>query len=156
MTTVTNEAIPYFEEGDDIPCSVKAGKSVIGKRFVVIAGDVQGGAPMEGLSTDVEGRNFVIENAPAKTIAPLGVAMFNAAEKRKVTVKSSPIIIPVTAAEAIAAGELVGVGAEGKAVKAVQASEAEIKAGLPSWKVTPVGLACANAAEGADCPVKLF
>jgi hypothetical protein len=155
MTTVTNECIPYQEPGMNIPASVKAGKTVIGKRFVIIAADVQGG-PLEGLSTDVEGHNYVIENAGAAAKAVLGVAVFNAAEKRKVTVKSSGHILPVTAAEAIGFGELVGVGAEGKAVKAVQASEAEIKAGLPSWKVTPVGYACGNAAEGADCPVKLF
>jgi hypothetical protein len=153
--SVVNECTPYFEPGDDIPCSVKAGKAVIGKRFVIIAGDVQGG-PLEGLSTDVEGHNFVIENAGAAAKAPLGVAVFNAAEKRKVTVKAAPNILPVTAAEAIAAGEQVGVGAEGKAVKAVLASEAEVKAGLPYWKVPPVGLACANAAEGADCAVKLY
>jgi hypothetical protein len=155
MTTVTNEATPYYEQGDDIPCSVNAGKAVIGKRFVKIAANMQG-PPPDGLNEDVEGHNFVIENAGAGEKAPLGVAMFNQAEKRKVTVKTSPIIIPVKAKEAIKAGELVGCGAEGEAVKAVQASEAEIKEGKPSWKVYPVGLACADAAEGADCAVKLF
>lgn len=153
--SVVNECIPYYEEGDDIPCSVRAGKAVIGKRFVKIAADMQG-PPPEGLNEDVEGHNFVIENAGAGEKAPLGVASHNQAEKRKVTAKAAPNILPVTAAEAINAGELVGVGAEGQAVKAVQASEAEIKAGLPSWKVYPVGLACANAAKDADCAVKLF
>lgn len=155
MSPVTNECIPYFEPGDDIPCSVKAGKAVIGKRFVVIAADVQGG-PLEGLSTDIEGHNFVIENAPAKSLAPLGVAVFNAAEKRKVTVKAAPNILPVTSGEAIAFGEQVGVGAEGMAVKAVAASEEEIKAGKAPYKVPPVGLCCGATANGADCPVKLY
>lgn len=154
MTTVTNECIPYYEPGDDIPCSVLAGKTVIGKRFVVVAADIQGG-PLEGLSTDVEGHNIQIENAPAKTFAPLGVASYNAAAKKKVTVKAAPNILPVTSSEAIAFGEMVGCAAEGKACKVVKATEAEAKEGKV-WQVPPVGLCVGTTANGADCPVKLF
>lgn len=153
--TVTNECTPYYEPGDDIPCSVLAGQAVVGKRFVVVAADIQGG-PLEGLSTDVEGHNIQIKPAPAGSIAPLGVAAHNAAENKKVTVKAAPNLLPVTAGEAIPFNELVGVGAEGKAVKAVKASEAEIKEGKFAWKVPPVGLCCGETANGADCPVKLF
>lgn len=153
-TAVVNECIPYQEPGDDLPCSVKAGKTVLGKRFVVIAEDMQG-AP-DGLTEDVEGNNYVIEQAAANAAVVLGVASHNAAEKTKVTVKGAPCVLPVVAGAAIKAGERVGVGAEGKAVKAVASSEAEIKEGKGDWKVPPVGLALADAAEGADCPVKLF
>lgn len=153
--SVVNECVPYYEPGDDLPCSVLAGKSVVGKRFVVVAADIQGG-PLNGLSTDVEGHNIQIEPAPAASISPLGVAVFNAAEKKKVTVKSAPNLLPVTAGEAINFGELVGVGAEGKAVKAVKASEAEVKEGKYSWKVPPVGLCVGTTENGKDCPVKLL
>jgi hypothetical protein len=152
--TVTNECIPYQEPGDDLPCSVKAGKSVVGKRFVVIGEDMQGDP--NGLSTDVEGNNYVIEPAPANALVVLGVASHNAAEKKKVTVKGAPCVLPVTAGAAIAAGEQVGVGAEGKAVKVVPRTEAEIKEGKSDFKTPPVGLALADAAEGVDCPVKLY
>lgn len=149
-----NECIPYQEPGDDLPCSVKAKKSVVGKTFVIIAEDMQG-AP-DGLTEDVSGNNYVIETAPAKSRAVLGVASHNAAELTKVTVKGAPCVLPVTAAAAISAKELVGVGAEGKAVKAEATSEAERKEGKGDWKVPPVGMALADTAEGADCPVKLF
>lgn len=150
--SVTNECTPYQEPGQDLPCSVKATKAVVGKRFVVIAADMQGG-PADGLSADVEGHNYVIEPAPAKSVAVLGVAAHNAAEKTKVTVKHQGVL-PVTAGAAITAGELVGVGAEGKAVKAEAASKVEIEEGKPPYKVPPVGMALASAAENADCPVR--
>jgi hypothetical protein len=154
MSTVTNECIPYYEPGDDIPCSVLAGQAVIGKRFVAVAADIQGG-PLEGLTTNVEGHNIQIKNAPAATFAPLGVASFNAASTKKVTVKAAPNILPVTAAEAIGFGEMVGVAAEGKACKVVKATEAEAKEGKV-WQVPPVGLCVGATLNGADCPVKLF
>lgn len=153
--SVVNECIPYQEPGDDLPCSVKAGKTVIGKRFVVIAEDMQGGTP-DGLTENVEGNNYVIEPAAANATKVLGVASHNAAEKTKVTVKGAPCVLPVTAGGAIKAGELVGVGAEGKVVKAVPASEAEIKEGKQPFKTPYVGMALADAAEGEDCPVKLL
>jgi hypothetical protein len=153
--SVTNECTPYQEPGERLPCSVRAGKTVVGKRFVVIGADMQGDP--NGLSTDVEGSNYVIEPAAANALAVLGVASHNAAEKKKVTVLASPgMVVPVVAGAAINAGEQVGVGAEGKAVKAVAASEAEIKEGKAPWKVPPVGMALADAAEGVDCPVKLY
>lgn len=152
---VTNEAIPYQEPGERLPCSVKAEKAVVGKRFVVIGADMQGDP--NALSTNVEGNNYIIEPAAAGALAVLGVASHNAAEKKKVTVLASPgMVVPVVAAAAIDAGEQVGVGAEGKVVKAVAASEAEIKEGKPPYKVPPVGMALADTAEGVDCPVKLY
>lgn len=153
--SVTNEAIPYQEPGERLPCSVKAGKTVVGKRFVIIAADMQGNP--DGLNTDVEGNNYVIEPAAANALAVLGVASHNAAALKKVTVLASPgMVVPVKAAAAIAAGEQVGVGAEGQAVKVVASSKAEIEEGKADFKTPPVGLALADAAEGADCPVKLY
>lgn len=153
--SVTNECIPYQEPGERLPCSVKAAKAVVGKRFVIIAADMQGNP--DGLTTDVEGNNYVIEPAAANEDSPLGVASHNAAALKKVTVLASPgMVVPVTAGAAINAGELVGIGAEGKVVKAVASSVAEIEAGKPDFKTPPVGLALADAAENADCPVKLY
>lgn len=152
---VLNECTPYQEPGERLPCSVKAGKTVVGKRFVIIAADMQGNP--DGLTTDVEGNNYVIEQAGANEDSPLGVASHNAAEKKKVTVLASPgMVVPVVAGAAINAGELVGIGAEGKAVKAVASSKVEIEEGKADYKTPPVGLALADAAEGADCPVKLY
>lgn len=152
---VTNECIPYQEPGERLPCSVLAEKAVVGKRFVIIADDMQGNP--DGLTTDVEGNNYVIEPAGANEDSPLGVASHNAAAGKKVTVLASPgMVVPVTAAAAISAGEQVGIGAEGKVVKVVASSKAEIEEGKADYKTPPVGLALADAAEGADCPVKLY
>jgi len=153
--SVTNECIPYQEPGERLPAIVKTGKAVVGKRFVIIAADMTGDP--NGLSTDTTGQNYVIEPAGANEDSPLGVASHNAAADKRVTVLASPgMVVPVKAAAAIAAGEQVGGGAEGQAGKAVAASEAEIKEGKQPFKTPPVGLALADAAEGVDCPVKLY
>lgn len=151
-----NECIPYYEPGTRIPASVLAEKAVTGKRFVKIAGDVQGSGLLEGLQDSVAGGNIQIEHAGANEETPLGVASHDAAAGDKVTVLCSPMVVPVTAGEAIAAGDKVGIGANGVAMKAVAASEAEIKEGKDPWKVPPVGLAVGKAAKDADVPVKLF
>jgi hypothetical protein len=135
---VTNECIPYQEPGQRLPCSVRAGKAVLGKRFVKIGADMQGDP--NALSNDVEGNNYIIEPAAAGERA-LGVASHNAAEKKKVTVLAGDYVIPVTAGGAIAANDPVAVGAEGKAVKAEGAA-------------VVVGIALADTANGVDCPVK--
>jgi hypothetical protein len=143
MSPLLNECIPYQDDGEQLPCSVLAGKSVVGKRFVKVAGDIQGGTP-DALTTDTEGNNYQIEQSAAKDARALGVASHNAAEKKKVTVLASPgMVVPVVAGGAITAGEAVGIGTEGKAVK----SDGEHPA---------VGLAMATAAEGEDVPVRLF
>lgn len=153
--SVTNECIPYQEPGERLPCSVQAGQTVLGKRFVIIAADMQGNP--DGLNTDVEGNNYVIKQAAAGEDSPLGVASHNAAEKKKVTVLASPgMVVPVVAAAAINAGELVGIGAEGKVAKAVASSKVEIEEGKPDYKIPVVGLCLADTAENADAPIKLY
>src|SRR4051794_5532625 len=128
--SVTNECIPYQEPGERLPAIVKAGKAVVGKRFVIIAGDMTGDP--NGLSTDTTGQNYVIEPAAAGEDSPLGVASHNAAASTRVTVLASPgMVVPVNAGGAINAGELVGIGAEGKVVKAVASSKVEIEEGKP-------------------------
>lgn len=154
--TVTNECIPYQEPGERLPCSVKSGKAVVGKRFVKVAADIQGGNP-NGLTTNTEGNNYVIEQAGANLDSPLGVASHNAASTKKVTVLASPgMVVPVVAGGAVSAGDKVGIDSEGRAIKAVASSEAEIKEGKGDFKTPPVGLALADAAEGEDIPVKLY
>lgn len=133
---VLNECTPYQEPGRRLPCSVRAGKTVVGKRFVKIGADMQG--TPDGLTTDVEGHNYVIEPAGAGE-RPIGVASHNAAEKKKVTVICAGVN-PVTAGGAITANDPIAVGAEGKAVKAEGAA-------------VVVGIALATVANGADCPV---
>lgn len=150
-----NECIPYYEPGTRIPASVLAEKAVTGKRFVKIAGDIQGSGLFEGLQDSVAGGNIQIEHAGAAGRC-LGVSSHDAAAGDKVTVLCAPMVVPVTAGEAIAAGEEVGIGANGVAMKAVASSEAEIKEGKGPYKVPPVGLAVGKAAKDADVPVKLY
>lgn len=150
---MVNECIPYFEPGTRLPASVLAGKTVVGKRFVVVGGSTQ--SPLEGLNTAVDGGNIQIQPAAAKDPVVLGVASHDAAAGDKVTVLCAPMVVPVLAGGNITAGERVGVGAEGKAVKAEDPSKAEIEEGKGT-KVPAVGLAVNTVESGSDVGVQLF
>lgn len=148
MSDAANECIPYYEPGTRITGHCE--KAVTGKRFVDISDDIQSGP---GLSATAEGGNIVIELATAKA---LGVASHDAGEGEKVTIIRGPTVVPVTAKEAISAGEEVGVGEKGQAVKAVASSGKEIEEGKPDFKVAPVGRCLADVAEGKDAMVALY
>lgn len=145
-----NEAIPFYEDAKRITGHCKA--AVTGKRFVAIAADAQGNTP--GLSDDALGGNIVIQHAAAKAGRVLGVSSYDAAKDDKVTVLRGCQVVPVKAGVAMSAGQEVGVGAEGVAVKAEAPSEAEVKEGKLT-KVPSVGYILADVAEGADAMVAL-
>lgn len=150
---MVNECIPYYEPGTRIPASVKTGKTVTGKRFVVVGADTQN--PFEGLNTGTSGGNVQIEHAAAKALSVLGVSSHDAAAGDKVTVLRE-MVVPVEAGGNITAGEQIGVGANGTAVKAELSSEAEIKEGKGPYKVPPVGYALNSAEAEDDVAVALY
>lgn len=139
MTTVANEAIPFYEDGERITGSASA--AVTGKRFVKISGDIQG-ALSPGLTTATSGGNVVVALATAAGRV-FGVASHDAAIGQKVTVLASPgMVVPVTAVGAISAFGEVEVGATGKATA--------LASGVA------VGVVLADAADGEDAMVKLY
>jgi hypothetical protein len=127
---VVNDAIPFFEEGDEITCTATA--AVNGKRLVAITGDLQADGT---LSVAHAG-----DNARA-----LGVAMWDTAINKRVTVKTleSGNVVPITLTNAaVAAGTPVCAAANGFARAAAAGERA-------------VGVVLTGALANADAMVKL-
>ena len=103
---MVNDAIPFFEDGDELTGTATA--AVSGKHFVSISGDVQTDGTLSVAPTGDNGR-------------ALGVAMWDAAINKRVTIHTieSGHIMPVVAAAALAAGNLVTSDATGQARVAV-------------------------------------
>lgn len=137
MADAANECIPYYEPGTRITGHCKA--AVSGKRFVKIAASIQSGP---GLSATAEGGNIQVEHQGAKGYA-FGVTSHDGAIKEKVTILRGPMVVPVKAGEAMSAGEEVGVGANGVAVK-------------KGAEHVAAGRLLADVAENADAMVALY
>jgi hypothetical protein len=157
-----NECIPYYEDGEKITGSVDAGQTVTGKRFVKSVG-VQAGGPgysggpsqFPGLAPDnvaQAGGNIIIRTASANGAA-LGVADIDGAAGAKVGIFGPGHVVPVTADGAITAGDLIMVGASGKAKTYAPPALSGNAENLAV--VAIVGYACSGAADGADCAVRI-
>jgi hypothetical protein len=121
---MVNDAIPYLEEADEV--TVLPTAAITGKRFVVISGNRD--------ATD-----NLIQAAPCGDNGrALGVAMWDAAIGKRVTVKT----MPVTAAAALAANQVVASDATGQARVAAAGERG-------------LGLVVTGAAAGADAQIKL-
>ena len=126
----TNPAVPFWDEGNTITCH--ASEALTGKRFVHVSAPRTDGNPTVDHSVGAAGKRV------------LGVTARDAASGEKVSVYSAPgLVMPVTTAEAISAGALVYSDADGKAVDT-----------QPTGALV-AGIALDDAADGADCPIKL-
>lgn len=125
----TNPAVPFWDEDDTVTCHAET--AVTGKRFVTVSGPMVGGNPQVEHQVGAAGKMV------------LGVAAYDAAAGAKVSVYNRSQVMPVTAGEAIVAGDLVYSAADGRAVK------------TPPAGALVAGIALNDAALGADCPVKL-
>lgn len=134
-----NEAIAYYEPGRRI--TGKASAAVTGKRFLRISGN-RTSPSGAGLTGSAEGG--VIQVAHATAAGRIcGVSAYDAASGEMVGVhRGSGLVIPVTAAGAIAAFAEVEVGANGTATTRT--------AGVA------VGYAITGAADGADAQISLY
>jgi hypothetical protein len=126
---VVNDAIPFKEDGDEITCVPTI--AVLGKHFVVLTG----------------GRNAdgTYQIGPAGAGAKvLGVAMWDAAIGKRVTVKTiaSGNIMPIVAGAALNPNDSVTPDANGAAVVAGAGARA-------------AGIVLNGAAAGADAEVAL-
>jgi hypothetical protein len=131
---MVNDAIPFYEDGDELTGLATA--AVTGKRFVSISGDRPASGEAASVAPSGAGDNA------------LGVAMYDAAINKRVTVKTieSGNVMPVTASGAIAAGDSVVAGAAGVAVAA---------AGGAGTTVACLGIALTGAVDGADAQILL-
>lgn len=127
----TNPAVPYWDPADTITCIAKV--AVIGKRFVTIDGTV-----------NADGQPSVSSKASTATTATFGVSGYDAAINAAVPVYCRGQVMPVTAAVALTAGQLVFSDATGKATNVV----------VPD--ALPAGHVIADAAANADARVRLL
>lgn len=128
----TNTAVPFWDEGNTITCHASA--AVTGRKFVSISGArVEGNPRVAHVAQGVNGKT------------PLGVAGYDAPSGGKVSVYSAPgIVMPVIAAVAITANDLIYSTADGSATNV-----------SPGAGAIPAGKALDDAVIGAECPVKL-
>jgi len=119
-----NTAIPFFQAG---PFTGTPTADVTGKRFVKYAPGGKGGAPK-------------IAPATAK-LAVAGVAAHDQVTGVGVSVETDGVV-PVTAGEALTAGDKVAAGTDGVAMKAVAGD-------------VVVGTATVEAAINTDAPIRL-
>lgn len=107
----TNEAIAYFDPGDDL--TGQASAPVTGKRFVVPSGAKQ--VASQALANDTLGGNIPVAHAGAG-VKPLGVSTYDALAGEKVPVMRGHKVVPVEAGAAMTAGQEVQSDATGRAI----------------------------------------
>lgn len=147
-----NESIPFFEDGDDLPCIATV--AITGKRLVQISAARQGTistggsatTPDTGLDTTASGQRFQVAMAGGAGTAGagkrvLGVALWDAAIGQEVTVKRGSVML-VTCAANITAGQEVEVDANGKVIP--------LNAGVA------VGMALDTTASGGDATILMY
>lgn len=138
---LNNVCRPMF--GADKPITYHTTAAVVGKTFANVSGNIQSGPNIESVSlpSTFDGGNLQAATCAAKA-KPIGVFAYDRAEGEPVPVLyETGAVLPVTAGEALTAGEPVEVGANGKAVK--------LAAGIKA------GTATTTAANGKDCFVRL-
>lgn len=108
----TNEAIAYYDSGDDLTCYVTA--AVTGRRFVAITGAKRVGS--QALATDALGGNIPVAHCGAGA-RPLGVSTFDAPNVGdQLPVMRGHKVVPVESGAALTAGNKVMSDATGRAV----------------------------------------
>lgn len=123
----TNPAVPFWDKAETVTCHAPG--AVTGKRFATITGARTDGKPTIGHAAGTAGTRA------------LGVTAHDAAAGTDVTVYKGKQVMPVTAAVAITAGELLYSAADGRATNVATGNV--------------VAIAVDDAAAGADVPASL-
>lgn len=138
---MANDLIPFYEDGDDLPCVATA--AVVGCKLVQITAARTSGP---GLSSTSEGSRYQVghpnaSGAPGAALAVLGVASWDAGVGAPVTVKRGGVL-PVLAGATITHGVEVEATAAGAVIP------------LASGKA--VGMALNDAANGAIAEILMY
>lgn len=116
-----NLATPYYEPGARITGRA-TGADVVGKRFVAIAAKKDPGS--RELDPGATGGNVKIKPAVADDPMTWGVAEHDCKQGFATAVFTDGFVVPITAGVALAFGDYVKPGANGKAVKAADRATA--------------------------------
>jgi hypothetical protein len=117
--SASNECIPFYESADRLTGGCV--EAVKGKRFVapiesMLSGPGMPATAQVGASDPIDGGNIMVAHCPAGARA-LGVSAWDEEVGGKTGVITEGVV-PVVAGANLAAGQVVAVGAEGKAVAA--------------------------------------
>jgi hypothetical protein len=137
-----NLSIPYYEPSQRVTGRA-FGAAVVGKTFVTVAANKDPGS--RELDPAATGGNVRIKTAVAADATAgkvIGVAEHDAAQDKATPILRQGFVCPVTAGAAIAAGDLVTAGANGKAV--------------PAAANRPAGISLSVAALDQDAIIMLF
>jgi hypothetical protein len=122
-----NEAIAYYDPGDDLSCYA-SGAGVTGKRFVKVAAAKRIGS--QALATDALGGNIPVIHCTAG-VKPLGVSTYDAVSGAQLPVARGHKVMPVESGAAMTAGDNVMSDGTGRAITWVSAaSEANARCGV--------------------------
>jgi hypothetical protein len=123
----SNEAIAYYDGGDDLSCYVTA--AVTGKRFVKISGAKR--VASQALASDGLGGNIPVAHCGAGQ-RPLGVSTYDAPSVGDgLPVMRGHKVVPVEAGAAATAGDQIMSDATGRAITWTSAaSEANARCGV--------------------------
>lgn len=137
--SANNLCTPYYEPSSRI--TGRATVAVTGKRFVALTAKKDLGS--RELDTGATGGNIKIGPAAANDVRVFGVAETDAAVGKTTTVLRGKFTLPITAGVALAYGDLICVGALGKAVK-------------PAAAERVLGMSLSDAAVDQDAIIALF
>lgn len=106
-----NEAIAYFDPGDDL--NGQATATITGRRFIKVSGAKQVGS--QALATDTLGGSILVAPCGAGQRA-IGVADYDCASGSKVGIVRGKKVFPVESGAALTAGDRVMSDATGRAI----------------------------------------
>lgn len=145
---MANEAIPFYEDADELPCV--ANGAVTGKKLVQVngarEGTISGSGIDVGLDTTASGGRIKVSapntaGAAGAAKSVLGVAAWDAADGVEVTVLRRKVV-PVTCGANITAGQEVEAMADGRVTP--------LAAGVA------IGVAVDTTASGGDAQIALY
>lgn len=123
---MANDLIPYYEPGSRITATAEL--AVTGKRFVAISDPKE--VASAALADDAGGGNVVVSPA-GSGVRGFGVACMDAAQGAKVTIIATPgAVVPVTAGDAIVAGDELQITTGGKVIPIGASAHASLDTGV--------------------------
>lgn len=153
---MANDCIPLYEDADRL--TGHATEPIVGSRFVAptappLSGPGIPATAQIGASDPVDGANISVGHVPGAK--PLGVSTWDCPEGKKVGVICEGVV-PITAGENLKAGDMVGAGELGKAVKlATEGSDALLETGVTANNNAIVFRAQAAGVAGATVKIKI-
>jgi hypothetical protein len=114
MSPLSNEAIAYYDPGDDLN-GIATGAAVVGRRFLRVVAPKHPGS--QALANDTIGGGIPVAHATgAAGQRPLGVSTYDCLQNKGVPIARGHKVFPVEAGAAMTAGDQVQSDGTGRAI----------------------------------------